>query len=232
MFDNLLPGVVTDGAMAGAIGMIVVIVLLVFVVALAYGAVSYVLHSLGLYAIAKRRCIRNPWLAWIPVGNLWLLGSISDQYQYVAKGNVKNLRKLLLSLSIAYYALYAFQGVSTIGALFAGEGIEAFAGVMGSDMLLSLLLIVMVVVEYIAYYNLYSSCQPSNATLYTVLSVIFSVTLPFFVFACRKKDLGMPPRKQPAAPVQIVEPVEEPAEELAEDVVTEEDFAQPEEIEE
>ena len=43
------------------------------------GIGAYVLWSLGVYTIAKRRGIRKPWLSWIPVGNLWILGSISDQ---------------------------------------------------------------------------------------------------------------------------------------------------------
>ena len=229
MYDEMFPDAMVDGAMAGAVGVIVLILLLVVFVALAYAVVSYVLHSLGLYAIAQRRGIHNAWLAWIPLGNLWILGSISDQYQYVAKGKVKNFRKLMLGLGIAYYILYAFQFIAMIGAAFAGEGAEVFMSAVGGDMLLSLIVIVLAVIEFIAYYNLFSSCQPSNATLYTVLSIIFTVTMPFFVFACRKKDLGMPPRKQPVAPQQIVEPV---AAEPAEEAVTEEDFVQPEEFEE
>lgn len=64
------------------------------------GLVAYVLMAVGLYTIAKRRGIRNPWLAWIPVANSWLLGCISDQYQYVAKGRNKSRRKMLLILTI------------------------------------------------------------------------------------------------------------------------------------
>ena len=61
---------------------------------------AYIFMSLGLFAIAKNRRIQNPWLAWIPVGNLWLLGCISDQYRYVALGQKQNRRKRLLLLSI------------------------------------------------------------------------------------------------------------------------------------
>lgn len=61
---------------------------------------SYVLLALGLYTMAKRRGIRNPWLAWIPVANLWLLGCISDQYLYLTQGQNKAKRKLMLILAI------------------------------------------------------------------------------------------------------------------------------------
>ena len=61
---------------------------------------TYVLVALGLYTIAKRRGIRKPWLAWIPVANMWLLGCISDQYRYVARNQEKSKRKLMLTLTI------------------------------------------------------------------------------------------------------------------------------------
>ena len=61
---------------------------------------TYVLHALSLYSIANRRGIRRPWLSWIPVGSTWILGCISDQYQYVVKGKVRNKRKALLVLEI------------------------------------------------------------------------------------------------------------------------------------
>ena len=66
---------------------------------------AYILQALALYTIAKRRGIRKPWLAWIPFGNSWILGSLSDQYHYVTKRVVKNKRKSLLGLEIASSAL-------------------------------------------------------------------------------------------------------------------------------
>ena len=53
----------------------------------------YVLEALSLYTIAQRRGIRKPWLAWIPVVNVWIVGSISDQYQYVVNRRIQNRRK-------------------------------------------------------------------------------------------------------------------------------------------
>ena len=61
----------------------------------------YVLEALSLYTIAQRRGIRKPWLAWIPVVNVWIVGSISDQYQYVVNRRIQNRRKVLLGLAIA-----------------------------------------------------------------------------------------------------------------------------------
>ena len=40
---------------------------------------SYVLTALALYTVARRRGLKNPWLAWIPVASAWIVGSLSDQ---------------------------------------------------------------------------------------------------------------------------------------------------------
>ena len=63
-----------------------------------FALLLYVFRSMGVYSIAKRRELKNPWFAWIPVVDQYLLGSLSDQYQYVAKRKVKNKRKILLGL--------------------------------------------------------------------------------------------------------------------------------------
>lgn len=62
---------------------------------------GFIMLALGLYTIAKRRGIRNPWLAWIPFGQGWMLGCVSDQYQHVSRGRKKNKRSLLVWLEIA-----------------------------------------------------------------------------------------------------------------------------------
>ena len=71
------------------------------------GIAFYVLYSLGLFTMAKRRGIRCYGLAWVPVANLWILGSISDQYKYVTAGKNQKRRGILLALSIAMAVLAA-----------------------------------------------------------------------------------------------------------------------------
>lgn len=87
----------------------------------ALSIVSYVLLAWGLYTIAKRRGINKPWLAWIPVANIWMLGCISDQYRQVARGQVKTKRKAMLTLAIIMFAVMiiviAFAIVWLVGLL-------------------------------------------------------------------------------------------------------------------
>ena len=204
----------------GVLGAFVLIYGVIMLFAFAYSITTYVLHSLGLYTIARRRRISNPWLAWIPLGNLWLLGSISDQYQHMAKGKITGRRKIMLGLSIAAIAIYfVWLFCVILGMVFAGDAGMAIAGSL-LLMLLGLLVffgvvIVLAIFEYMCYYDLYRSCDPNNSVLFLILSILFSGIMPFFVFACRKKDEGMPRPKQPA-PV-----VEEPTEKIV-DVIIEE----------
>lgn len=57
------------------------------------GIAGYVLLSLGLYALAKHRLVDRPWLAWLPIGNLWILGCLADQYGKIVLGKEKTNRK-------------------------------------------------------------------------------------------------------------------------------------------
>lgn len=189
----------------------------VFVIIAAFSILTYVLQSLGMYTIAKRREIKNPWMAWIPVASQWILGSIDDQYQYVANGKVTNRRKWLIGLGIVTCVLGIVSGVTSTKAMFELMSLEPVLNGISDEQALSeevvrtilpivskivgvsfftmVFTIAQTVFQYIALYGLYASCDPNNKVMYLVLSIIFSVTIPFFVVACRNKDLGMPPRR-------------------------------------
>ena len=90
-----------------------------------------------------------------------------------------------------------------------------FAGIiLIASVVVVVLAMILMVVEYICYYNLFVSCTPKHGALLLVLSIFFTFLLPFFVFGVRKKDLGMPPRKPqiPAYQEPVAEPVQEPSE--------------------
>lgn len=179
---------------------------------MAFFVVMYILEGKSLSAIARRRGIDNPWLAWVPVGSSWLLGCISDQYRYVTYGQIRDRRKLLTWLSAVLYAvltvLFVLLAIWIVGAISAAgiSGEEAFiATYMGGffviymvALLLSGVSTVMSVFQYMAYYDLFRSCDPDKSLIYLLVSIFTTYPLPFFVFSCRNKDLGMPPRKDEA----------------------------------
>ena len=178
---------------------------IVLLFAVLAAVVTYVLHSVGMYTIAKRRGIHHPGLAWVPVANAWILGSISDQYQYVVKGRIRSRRKVLLGLMIAANVLFlAFLAVftaSVVTAVSLQGGAARFVtvapwiGSIGVYLAAWIVAMIATVFMYIAYYDLFRSCIPDNAVLFLVLSIFFNFLPPFFVFASRKQDGGMPPRR-------------------------------------
>ena len=193
-------------------------------VGLAIGIASYVLRAIGVYTIAKRRGIKRPWMAWVPVVDQYMLGCVSDQYQYVVKGKNKSKRNVLLWLNIGMVLLslgvivsYVVLAVNVAQAMMRGAtendlmqlAMSPAAGMLGMSLPMLILSIVTAVFRYMALYDLYTSCTPMNNVMFLVLSIVFNVTEPFFIFFSRNKDQGMPPRKTEATAEPVVEAVPE-----------------------
>lgn len=175
------------------------------------GIAAYVLTALALYTVAKRRGLKNPWLAWIPVADSYLLGSLSDQYRYVVNGENKSKRKILLVLRIliavmstALFAVLIAMCIQAFGGIMRGIGEDELVGqilglalsLFGLSLPLIGIAIAYTVFRYMALYDVYKSMDPSNCILFLVLSILFGITRPFFLFFSRNRDDGMPPRRQ------------------------------------
>lgn len=193
-----------------------IIVMAILSVASLLGLLMYVFQSIGLYSIAKRRGIKNPWLAWLPIGNYWIAGSISDQYRYVVGGEVKNRRIILLVLVLVGMVLSGVSNsvamdswLDTLEYVFydnAEHVMQNVASISLVGVIAGGIEIALMVFWHMALYDLYTSCDPKNNVLFLVLGIVFGVTVPFFIFANRKKDLGMPPRRPEPQTYQNAEP--------------------------
>ena len=195
------------------------------VCALAIGIALFVFRAISIYKIARRRGISNAWLAWVPVCSEWILGSVADQYQYVVKGRVKNRRLplfllsvILLGLRIAGAALSISTVTSVIRFVLTGAGFPD----VGRLVLLAVAstvqtggMIACLVIRGFVMYDVYTSCTSRNNVLFLVLGLLFRVLEPVFLFACRNKEEGMPPRRdvlareEAEAVVEAEVPVEE-----------------------
>lgn len=198
------------------VGVAVVGIILFFLAAV---IVLYVFQSLSLYAIAKRRGIAHPGLAWVPVAYSWILGSISDQYQYVVRGKVRSFRKLLLILGMISFFLSGAGVLSLANFLAVCHAFQSEFYFLGSGLaqaaaatVAGLAAAALAVFQYISLYDLYQSCNPRNSVVFLVLSAVFPVLIPFFLFADRMKERGMPPRREavqsgqePQAPPRVEE---------------------------
>ena len=168
-------------------------------VTLACSAAAYVLQGIGLFTVAKRRGIERPWLAWIPVAEMWTLGCISDRYRYVTQGIDPKLRTKLLWTMIAYQVLRI--PLEALDIYEAAVGKFAVGGLLTVVVLLTSIPatvfgITAIVHQFKALYDYFRSCTPDRATLYLLLSIFVPFAQVILVFMARNKDLGMPPKTE------------------------------------
>ena len=196
----------------------IVLFFLLYMALIAFSVVCYVLGSKGVYTIASRRGIKNPWMAWIPVVGNWTVGSISDLYQQRKYGEDPKLRKKLLIFSIITQSGLTFMpsvGGVTLNfdlGVFDGPGSGLFGDELPEALKVALIVfmilmlmaaiaalvlsVIQTVYQYKAYYSLYASCRPQMAIAFLILSILTPAG-PFVVYACRNSDEGMPPEQTP-----------------------------------
>ena len=127
---------------------IFLIVLLVLI-----SIVMYIFGALGLMALAKKNKLDNPWIAFIPVGNSYLLGKLGFEVYSSKEEKNPTLTWILFGASLA----------SCIGSF-----LEDIAS------------IVTIVFMVLAYNRIYKNIVPQSATKYTILSFFFG-GIPFYV---------------------------------------------------
>lgn len=188
---------------------LLIVMLAVAAFVLTVRLVFWILGSLARFSMARRRNLAHSWLAWIPVGRDWILGSLSDQYQYLVKGCWRSLRKWL-----AVTGVLAMVGGSTCAGLSIAGAVLEILHIEQNGYYLTLVIptlvsvalglisglssVVYYVLHKVALFDVYRSCDPGSAVLFLVLSIFLPVTEPFLLVYLRRKELGMPPRKTTA----------------------------------
>lgn len=166
------------------------------------GIALFILGGFGLYEMAKRIGIKNPWISFVPIFQCYILGKIAERY--IRKDGKKSGKfgATLLGLNIAQYlGLIAF-GVSLFYAVFdiianvetaitadaqlSLSMFSSFIPVIAIYFILLAIAIVNSVFYYIALWRVYAIYNNSNATVYLVLSILFSFIPPIILFMIRK----------------------------------------------
>ena len=158
----------------------------------------HVLYGCGLYTVAKRRFIKNAWVAWIPFACVWTLGCLSDQYRYVTRGQERSRRYVLLCLMAM---LLVAGGALCFGLLkllpvALAVGLQLHWKVFLLVLLVMFLLVAVVMAVFYrsAAGDLLTSMDPMHTNKFLVWCTLTWVPEPVYIFRNRKKDLGMPPR--------------------------------------
>ncbi len=124
------------------------------------GIALYVLFSIGLMKLAKNKGIENAWLAWIPIGQLYIMGKVIGTFK-------------IFDWEIPKAEMWLPLGFVIAVVLFLIPLIKAFVP-------LSLFL-----ASGFAFYKLFAMYRPKNATLYTLLSMLLGFMGPILVFVIR-----------------------------------------------
>ena len=127
--------------------------IIIFAIAVAY----YVLFSLGLYQLDKNNNIENPWVAFIPIAQLYVIGIIVKN----VKIQDKVIPSLELVLPVGYLAVIILNKIPLLGFLLSIAYLVFFA---------------------LAIYKLYNEYRPESAVLWLILSIFI---LPVLIFIMR-----------------------------------------------
>lgn len=150
-------------AMAGFVSFIFLLIAIVF----------YVLKSLGLSAMAAKRGIENPWLAWIPIADLYIMGLLVGEMD-------------LFGYHLDNLGLW-------VPCIFVGGMILGMIPVLG--ILFSLAVLVF---SIMFVYKLFQMYAPDQAVLYTILSILLGLFCIFIFIIRNNEPVAVPSAGPPA----------------------------------
>ena len=151
--------------MTSSLVLVAAVMFIFALIAIVIGIVLYVIFSISLYKIATNAGLENPWLAWVPIGDLYLIG------------------KLIKTLKISTYVIPSIEIVLPVAPF-----VEGFIGrfpIIGS-FIGGLLALANFILNLFVLNKVYRMYKPDSAVLFTVLS-IFGLPIPFIFLAI--KDL-------------------------------------------
>lgn len=159
------PEYVAPGAELGAMfGLFIVI----YIVAFILGIAMYVMNAIALMRMAKKVGVSKGWLAFIPIGDIYMLGRISD----AGKGK-RTRTKMLMVTTIILFVLYILWFAVLIGAAVAAPMADEIPDMFIAPLFIMLALmmvaaICLTVFEFIAYYHICDNFGGSNGVSYFI----------------------------------------------------------------
>jgi len=175
--------------------LIVFAVLLIYVGIIGVCVADYIMSSLGLYRLASRRGISKPWLAWIPVVNIWTVGAVVDEYDG-KQGFNRKWRVALLTLTVivvggivlGYSAMFGFafsqmDNTSLNMEAFLGVFIPSYIIILGA----AFCAMALIACQSVCLYKIYESTVPEKALKYLLLSMLVPLAEAICLLRCSEK---------------------------------------------
>lgn len=189
---------------------IALLLLFLYLAIIGVAIANYVVSALGLQKLAAKFQLDKAWLAWIPIGNEWLLGKIVEKEE-----ENKTVRKpwsmimlVLASVFIGgmfvFYVVYFFFVFSLISVSNAGSSL---IGMMIIVMIIFLAVVVVwalasvayTVCLYICMYKNFEALVPEKSLNYMLLSVLVPLAKGLLLLKCAKNMGNMEPMDEPVS---------------------------------
>ncbi len=178
---------------------------------------EYVLSSLGLFKVAKKRGIALAGFAWMPVGNFWVMGKIIDGYAENYPNRFKKWRILIpvsygvfMGIYSLFYMLYLCLYFNAMGTAIVGSEVDGlFVFILLCLIIVWMFLIIIAAtavtaLNYIAMYKIFEETIPKKSVKYFILSIV----LPLASGICLLKAAKNLPDPTPFGDIQENAPVD------------------------
>ena len=196
--------------------LLLILYLLYYLFAMAYGAFSYIGMGLGGFRMARKIGMTNPWMFWIPMANAYAMGNLADQQASLCDGRSTTYRKKMLAWNIVIICAALLLVIAMVPILL----VVSVHGTMGQDgtvtvpekymedlagpalfFLFSLLAFLVLsvfylVVYYKVLYRIFKLYAPDGAVGLLILSIFVNVAIPavFLILSGKEPALPMPTR--------------------------------------
>ena len=131
----------------------------------------YIVSALAFFKLAKLRCMPYPWLAFIPLFNLYVIGYIGDTLKY----NTAPFNRYLSDVPLAY-ALPILSIVSSM----------AWAVPFLGGLISGILSLVVYLAQVMVYLFVFQQYEPRNKFLFNLLSLIPVVGPALILYSIRE----------------------------------------------
>lgn len=168
----------------------------VFVYLCCYGLAiaEYVIRSLALYRIAKKREIQNAWLSWIPVGYAWIVGRTTEEIDRERGINRKwgivllTVGLVILGLAVlTLIACIAFAVIVLMNELFVDEiGVYMIFVLYGFIVLLLIPTSLFGALQIVCFYKIFEFNVPEKSLKYMIVSMLVPLGLPLCLLKCSR----------------------------------------------
>lgn len=189
------------GALSGGILAVLFSVLMfAFLIGVAVSLVLWALKSIGICVMSEKEGLKNPWYSFIPFFSAFALGRLGAGFKKKNGSVTKNRGKLLLTLNIVLAAslvlimLVVFAGLipiavsDALGYQLTGPLIVLLGVCLILYFAVFALAVVYLVFTYISVYNIFLKFNNQMAVCFTVLSIVFPILMPIFLFVSRNKE--------------------------------------------